>query len=70
VRHKKPLTDEEWERVFKARCASKSGCRELSKEEKELCYRAYLVDGKRYAEMDIDVFNATVPFGSNARRNR
>lgn len=64
------LTDDEWRRVFRVRCASKSGSRELTDEEKSLVQTAFDSDPERYSKMEIDVFNATVPFGSNVKRTR
>jgi hypothetical protein len=63
------LTDAEWCKVFQLRCKSKSGG-ELSRTERALVEVAYKEDEVRYADMEIDVFNATVPFGSSARRRR
>ena len=63
---KLPLTEAEWRKVFVARCKSKEG-RERTEEERKLLNRAYKEDPKRYGAMEADVFNATVPFGSNVR---
>lgn len=60
------LTELEWEAVFRARCKSKQG-QTLSDTERTIVDRAYTNNRKRYAAMERDVFNATVPFGSNAR---
>jgi hypothetical protein len=67
VKGRKSLTEGEWRKVFAARCKSKQG-QELSKEERNLVDAAYKADGQRYGAMDIDVFNATVPFGSTVRK--
>jgi hypothetical protein len=63
---RRQLSDDDWARVFSARCQSKQG-RPISDEDRRLCDAAYKSDGKRYAALDRDVFNATVPFGSSAR---
>lgn len=60
------LTEDEWNKVFVARCQSKQG-RSVSDEERALCLHAYRTDPKRYRSTEKDVFNATVPFGSNVR---
>lgn len=60
------LTEREWVEVFRLRCKSKSGG-ELTKVERALTEAAYRENEKRYARMEIDVFNATVPFGSSVR---
>lgn len=60
------LTESEWRRVFVIRCKSKRG-EHVSDEERSLFMRAYKADPKRYAAMDADVFDATVPTGSTAR---
>ncbi len=66
ARRKKKLTEEEWQRVFKIRCRSKQGL-QIAKEDQSLTDRAYESDQERYAAMEADVFDATVPFGSSAR---
>lgn len=66
---KRKLTEEEWRQVFETRCRSKRGQR-LSDEEQSLVGAAFVSDEKRYGEMDADVFDATVPFGSTARAKR
>jgi hypothetical protein len=63
------MTDSEWSEVFKTRCRSKRG-EHLTKEELLLIDRAYASDPKRYASMEADVFDATVPFGSTVRARR
>jgi hypothetical protein len=63
---RKTLTEADWAAVFAARCQDKQG-RPLSKEERALCAATFESDRDRYAALDGDVFNATVPFGSNAR---
>lgn len=63
------LTDAEWRDVFRLRCKSKRG-ETLSKDERALVDRAYKEDEERYAAMEADVFDATVPFGSAARWKR
>lgn len=59
------LTEDEWARVFEARCRSKRGM--ATDEDRELCDRAYRANLERYSAMEPDVFNATVPAGSQAR---
>lgn len=68
ARHKK-LTEEEWRRVFQLRCRSKQG-QELAKADLALVAAAFRADPKRYSALEVDVFNATVPFGSTARRKK
>lgn len=63
---KRKLSDAEWIKVFAARCQTKQG-RTISQEEHDLVEAAYKSDPRRYGEMDKEVFNATVPFGSSAR---
>ena len=67
-RHKK-LTEEEWRRVFQLRCRSKQG-QDVAKADLALVAAAFRDDPKRYSTMEVDVFNATVPFGSTARRTK
>ena len=64
-----PLTEAEWRRVFDLRCKSKRG-EYLSPEDRALTTRAWNEDEKRYGDMEADVFNATVPFGSTVRVER
>ena len=63
---KPKLTESDWALVFELRCKSKRGI-ELSPEQHNFCVRAFREDEKRYSAMDAGVFNATVPFGSEAR---
>jgi hypothetical protein len=63
---KRRLTELEWCQVFEARCKSKKG-ETLSDVLRQLVDAAYKTDRKRYKEMERDVFNATVPFGSTRR---
>jgi hypothetical protein len=63
---RKQLTEDEWLQVFKARCQTKQG-RPISEAEHDLVNAAYKSDRARYSAMEKDVFNATVPFGSNVR---
>jgi len=63
------LTEAQWYKVFKLRCESKRGI-ELSSEERKLVDVAYKEDSKRYAAMEPDIFDATVPFGSCAKSRR
>ncbi len=60
---KASLTDAEWSRVFRARCASKRG-EDLSPDDRTLIERAYKEDPKRYAAMNDAIFEATKPVGS------
>jgi len=69
ARRTKPLTETEWRAVLKARCNSKRGLPN-SRVDQSLCERAFAEDRKRYSEMDVDVFNETVPFGSTVRLER
>lgn len=66
---KSTLSESEWRDVFRARCRSKRGER-LTDEERAIVEAAFASDEKRYAEMELDVFDATVPFGSGARAKR
>lgn len=63
------MTEAQWGEVFHLRCKSK---REggLTLGELSLCERARGEDHGRYAAMEADVFDATVPFGSSARARR
>lgn len=63
------LTEAEWIKVFLLRCRSKQGL-ELAKVDRALVDAAYSQDPERYAAMEPDVFDATVPFGSAARWRR
>lgn len=63
------LSEADWVKVFEARCLSKRGL-PLSVEQRALVDAAFVSDLKRYTELDDDVFNATVPFGSNVRRSK
>jgi len=62
-----PLTETDWHTVFKGRCDSKRGLL-VTPEVQALIERAFREDRARYAKMDVDVFNETVPFGSQVRR--
>lgn len=62
-----PLTNGDWQRVFQLRCKSKSGGA-LTKDEQALVDAAFTEDPARYGRLEIAIFNATVPFGSSARR--
>lgn len=64
------LTDKEWQTVFQLRCKSKRGHETLSKQEQTLIERAYAENEDRVADMEVDVFNATVPPGSSAYRQK
>ncbi len=64
MKRKKPKpTESDWTWIFELRCKSKRG-QELSKEEQALCARAFNEDRKKYSDTEIDVFNATKPFGA------
>lgn len=60
------LTEEDWTKVFAARCQSRNGLR-LTREKQALVEAAYESDPERYEAMEPDVFNATVPHGSDVR---
>jgi hypothetical protein len=66
---RKKLTEEEWRRLFQMRCRSKQG-QELSKKDRALMHAAFKEDPDRYGSMEADVFDATVPFGSNVKARR
>lgn len=68
-RKRPPLTEAQWREVFAIRCRSKRG-EPITKAELALCTRAMKEDEPRYSKMDADVFDATVPFGSNVRASR
>jgi len=55
--------------VFQLRCRSKQG-QDVSQEDLALVYAAFHEDLERYSAMEVDVFNATVPFGSSVRRTK
>lgn len=66
---KRTLTEAEWARVFRIQCKTKQG-QAVTDEDNELIKAAFSSDQKRYGDMADDVFNATVPFGSNVRREK
>lgn len=66
MRKRKKLTEDDWAEVFLVRCKAKQG-QPLTKEESALCNVAFESDNERYKMMEKDVFNATVPFGSNVK---
>ena len=66
---KTKLTDESWHKIFAIRCRSKQG-QPITPSEQGLCMRAMREDPERYGKMTADVFDATVPFGSNAKAKR
>lgn len=63
AKKKAPLTEMEWQQVFRHRCQSKQGQR-LLPDEQALVERAYKENPERYAALDGEVFDATIPFGS------
>ena len=63
------LTEVEWSKVFHLRCQSKRG-KGLTDDEQALLAAAFQSDEQRYAALDADVFDATVPFGSAAKAKR
>ena len=69
IKRRGKLSAAEWRDVFQLRCKSKSGGT-LSTADRALVEAACQEDETRYCDMEIDVFNATVPFGSGARRRR
>jgi len=66
ARRKLALTEAEWATVFRSRCKSKQG-QTLTDKERALVEAAFNSDQTRYASMEADVFNETVPFGSTAK---
>lgn len=66
---RRKLTEAEWGRVFDVRCRSKRG-EALSDDDRALIGAAFASDKGRYAAMNGDVFDATVPAGSAARSRR
>lgn len=64
-----PLTVAEWREVFRVRCKSRRGDG-MTEDERRLIGRAFAEDPRRYAGLDADVFDATVPAGSTARAKR
>jgi hypothetical protein len=69
VKTRAKLTEVEWKTVFDLRCQSKQG-RRLHDDERALVERAFKEDPRRYEAMEPDVFDATVPFGSNVKAPR
>ena len=69
ARRDRPLTAAEWQLVFHLRCRAKQG-QALSGDDNALLNRAFKEAPERYTALDVDVFNATVPVGSNVRRNK
>jgi hypothetical protein len=69
TRKRKKLTEADWAKVFAMRCKGKRG-EALTKEERALVDAAFNEDEARYGAMEPDVFDATVPFGSNVRWRR
>ena len=63
---RKKLTEAQWRLVFQLRCRSKQG-QHLAQEDLALLDAAFNEDSKRYGAMEPDVFNTTVPLGSNVR---
>lgn len=59
----KPLSEADWQRIFKLRCQSKQ-YGNITQEEIEFCHRGYLEDRERYEQMSKEVFEATKPFGA------
>lgn len=66
---KRTLTEMDWEKVFRAKCKSKQG-QTLTDEERTLVEAAFQADANRFRDLEGEVFNATVPFGSSARWKR
>ena len=60
------LTEDQWAEVFRLRCRSKRGDR-LFPDEQKLIEQAFRENRQRYVEMNEDVFNSTIPFGSSRR---
>lgn len=69
TRRRRKLTEAEWRDVFQIRCRAKQGL-PLSKADRALFDAAFNEDPDRYAKMEPNVFDATVPFGSNVRARR
>lgn len=63
------LDEHEWRKVFELRCKSKRG-HGLSENEQALVERAYRADPARYAAMNGEVFQATLPFGADGLKPR
>lgn len=66
---KRALSEAEWKEVFRVRCKNKRG-EQLNEQEQMLVERAWSSDRARYRNLDADVFDATVPFGSTVRYPR
>lgn len=62
-KRKDKLTDRDWERVLKLRCASKLG-HAPAREDLRFLERALCEDPVRYRSLDKKVFDATKPFGA------
>lgn len=69
TRRRRKLTEAQWSTVFRLRCRTKSG-NSISDDERRLIEAAWSEDPERYRQMNPDVFDATVPVGSNARAKR
>lgn len=54
-------------RCLEVRCRAKRGL-QISQEDKNFCEKMCTKYPEWYKQTEIDVFNATVPFGSSARR--
>lgn len=63
---RKTLTDEDWRNVFKIRCLSKQG-QGVTSADLAFLEKALHEDPDRYAALNLDVFNATLPFGATRR---
>lgn len=69
ARRKKAAPVLDWDEIFRLRCRSKRG-ESLTDEERALTQAAYDADPERYAGLEPDVFDATVPFGSTRKWKR
>lgn len=58
----------DWYKVYNIRIKCKGTGYIPNKDEIDLLESAYFHDPSRYKKMDKDIFNATVPFGSNVRK--
>jgi hypothetical protein len=63
------MNSKEKVKLFKIRCAGKRW-EYVSKEDHRFCAAMFKKYPKEYGEMEVDVFNATVPFGSTVRRQK
>lgn len=62
----KTPTPEDARRCFRIRCRSKRG-ETMSREDSKFCTQMYKKFTEWYGAIEANIFNATVPFGSQAK---